>query len=604
MTRPENSRTDARAPHEIEAGLREKLRRNAIDAAHFFGLAALYEERGKRQQAAECLEIARRKDAVNPFAHKLHGKILFRRKMFNAAAAELRMARRYNPFDRETAEVLGRIEYERERYREALEATIDAFLLVEEDDRENGDRLKKRIRTLKTIQRITNADLTKLFRERRDKLQTDFDRLEWQREQFMRQELPEDAELRVGPAPAGGQLQLANRLRKLDLWSSLTDDQIFHLSRAARDEFHPKGTTIFTYGSTGADIYALEDGEIGIYRPTSYGTYPLGTLQPGSVFGEVNFISRAKRSGDAVAARDSHILRLEAAELELVIEQHPELGVRIYSMFWDGLAMKLRGANETLRSLFSEDTASENFLRLRSAEDGGENGEEGGGGNGGNPHTGASAISPAGASAGSASGASSGSTFDASIDVDSRKELLRQQGLSGDELATLAKFSTVRTFEDGEIIFREGDPGDEMHAILEGQVRISKGVGQGLETLALLDRGDFFGEMALLDGEPRSADARAEGDAGKNVKTVAFDDAVLREVLMMDPVAALDFMKLVCRLICERLREIDEKLTRWRILSGASSEDASSFVEGPTPRRRPGVSAAAGGPAAGKAGEP
>ena len=36
--------------------MREKVRRNAIDAAHFFGLAALYDERGKRQQAAECLE--------------------------------------------------------------------------------------------------------------------------------------------------------------------------------------------------------------------------------------------------------------------------------------------------------------------------------------------------------------------------------------------------------------------------------------------------------------------------------------------------------------------------------------------------------------------
>jgi len=81
---------DAQDRERIEKELRERLRRNAIDAAHFFGLAALYEERGKHEQAAECLEIALQKDVVNPFAHKLQGKILFRRKSYNAAATELR----------------------------------------------------------------------------------------------------------------------------------------------------------------------------------------------------------------------------------------------------------------------------------------------------------------------------------------------------------------------------------------------------------------------------------------------------------------------------------------------------------------------------------
>ena len=49
------TRTTAAAQHdhELEDSLREKSRRDAIDAAHFFGLAALYEERGKRAQAAE-----------------------------------------------------------------------------------------------------------------------------------------------------------------------------------------------------------------------------------------------------------------------------------------------------------------------------------------------------------------------------------------------------------------------------------------------------------------------------------------------------------------------------------------------------------------------
>lgn len=538
MVRKTASKNPQPAPHEIEQALREKLRRNAIDASHFFGLAALYEERGKRQQAAECLEIAFGKNVVNPYVHKLRGKIFFARQDFDEAAAELRLARRYNPFDQETSELHGRVEYERGRYREALEATIDAFLLVEETDRLNGDRLKKRIRGLKTIQRMSSQDLVRFFRERRDKLQTAFDRLDWQREQLMR-DVPDRSDTVTGSIPVGGHLRLANRLRSLEMWASLNDAQIFHLSRAAREEVHEESSKIFDYGSTGSDIYALEAGSIGIFRPTHYGTYHLGSLPGGSVFGEVNFVSHGQRSGDAVALERSRILRLDAQELELVIEQHPELGVLLYSIFWQDLAKKLRGANEQLRTFFSSEAASENFLKMRQAE---------------KKDTGTVAE----------------------VHSETKIELLREQGLSGSELNTLANFSDVKRFTAGAYLFHEGDRGHEMYAVLQGRILISKYIdGGGEEALAILGRGDFFGEMALIDGEPRSADAKAhKGDA----TVIAFDNTTLSKVMSKDPVAALDFMKLLCRLIANRLREIDEKVIGWRIMSGAQPEDVPPLV--------------------------
>ncbi len=267
-------------------------------------------------------------------------------------------------------------------------------------------------------------------------------------------------------------------------------------------------------------------------------------MEPGSVFGEVNFISHGRRSGDAVALESSHILRLDAEERELVIEQQPEVGVRLYSIFWQDLAKKLRGANEQLRTFFSGDAASENFLRMRQAEKNDE---------------------------GTA----------AEVRADAKMELLREQGLSGSELNTLANFSEVKRFPENAYLFHEGDPGAEMYAVLDGQIMISKYIEGGDEALAILSRGDFFGEMALIDGEPRSADAKAhEGHA----TVIAFDDDTLQEVMSMDPVAALDFMKLLCRLISKRLREIDEKVIGWRIMSGARPEDIGSLVEGPPPR--------------------
>ena len=89
--------------------------------------------------------------------------------------------------------------------------------------------------------------------------------------------------------------------------------------------------------------------------------------------------------------------------------------------------------------------------------------------------------------------------------------------------------------------------------------------GVGEEALAVLDRGDFFGEMALIDNEPRSADAKAhETDA----TVLSIDRATLNEILSMDPHASLQFLNLLCRMISRRLREINDKIVQWKYMSG------------------------------------
>jgi CRP-like cAMP-binding protein len=66
----------------------------------------------------------------------------------------------------------------------------------------------------------------------------------------------------------------------------------------------------------------------------------------------------------------------------------------------------------------------------------------------------------------------------------------------------------------GAVLFRTGDEGDAMYLVEQGKVRIYVQAKDGHEvTLTELQRGDFFGEMALLDGKPRSADARVTQDA-------------------------------------------------------------------------------------------
>jgi len=86
------------------------------------------------------------------------------------------------------------------------------------------------------------------------------------------------------------------------------------------------------------------------------------------------------------------------------------------------------------------------------------------------------------------------------------------RGLSGDQRQTLVARARVRTFSNGDTVFLMGSPGESMMAVLSGSVRISVPSSGGKEiVLAIMHPGDVFGEIALLDGKGRTADARAVG---------------------------------------------------------------------------------------------
>src|SRR6185503_20588802 len=68
-----------------------------------------------------------------------------------------------------------------------------------------------------------------------------------------------------------------------------------------------------------------------------------------------------------------------------------------------------------------------------------------------------------------------------------------------------AKFLTH--FDAGHVLFHEGDEGEDMYIIQSGKVAIKKRLKEGEAMLATLEKGDFFGEMAILERQPRSATA-------------------------------------------------------------------------------------------------
>lgn len=89
------------------------------------------------------------------------------------------------------------------------------------------------------------------------------------------------------------------------------------------------------------------------------------------------------------------------------------------------------------------------------------------------------------------------------------KSIALFKNLGGNELQSIAALLQARKFKKNELIFHENAPGDGFYMINSGSVRISKMVGDTEEEVASMGKGDFFGEIALIDDYPRSAAAIA-----------------------------------------------------------------------------------------------
>lgn len=99
-------------------------------------------------------------------------------------------------------------------------------------------------------------------------------------------------------------------------------------------------------------------------------------------------------------------------------------------------------------------------------------------------------------------------------------------------LADVGRRLRHRHFRRNEVIFHQGDPGDALHVITEGAVKILLPSPEGEEAIiATLKEGDFFGELALLDGQPRSATATAV----EPTETLSLPRDIFRELVEKHP---------------------------------------------------------------------
>lgn len=131
--------------------------------------------------------------------------------------------------------------------------------------------------------------------------------------------------------------------------------------------------------------------------------------------------------------------------------------------------------------------------------------------------------------------------------------------LSDLELGEIVKVLTLRSFSAGEVIFREGEPGDAIYVLYRGRVRVLKEVEPGkFQEIDLLERHSVFGEMAIIDGMRRSATTEAQTDVvAFRIAKAHFDQMIAR-----DSIAALKLSYHIARIISQRKRESLEQIAQ------------------------------------------
>lgn len=403
-------------------------------------------------------------------------------------------------------------------------------------------------------------------------------------------------------------------------FSALTEQDQERVSQRMHLEHHRGGETLFSKGNESNALYLVKSGWV---RLVSDAGAVLANQGPGSLVGETDLFLDRHRSVGAILTSDAELWVLGREDLLDLIAETPSVGLKLTLSFGSRLALfdrylvenRLktlsflsnlgRGALTAIaRRLDLIEKKKDEFIveagqppaalfiiesglvHLDSSEEGGDFSELGPGETFGELAvlTGKAHTRTAQAASDTVLWALSAVEFESlaqehpdirlALSKTIREPLLPQDqsraverlltmplfaGLSEDVLWAVAERLLLRHVPAGEMVFSEGKPGDAFYLIDSGQVEIVSDAREGRTVLARLGPDEFFGEMALLTGRPRSTGARTAIHSNLWVLYRAdFDDLVNRH-----PSISLALSKV----LSERLAEMDRRFTESHLRS-------------------------------------
>jgi CRP-like cAMP-binding protein len=239
---------------------------------------------------------------------------------------------------------------------------------------------------------------------------------------------------------------------------------------------YEKGEIIFREGDAGDTMYVIMSGEVEISRERKGERTVLARMKRGEFFGEMSLMDDMPRSATVTALHRTRLLPMTRRSLFERAEEDPAVLVRMLGALStrilkaNPLIQSLVKSDETLGRAWAEGRAEPSFVETR------------------DDLRGASRTDPA----------VNRIESDAPAEAPGSEDLLFPY-----DPASLLRFAPGRT------IFREGDEAEELYFIVEGRVEITLDRDGEARRVALLHPFDFFGEMALITGKPRSANAVA-----------------------------------------------------------------------------------------------
>jgi CRP/FNR family transcriptional regulator, cyclic AMP receptor protein len=139
------------------------------------------------------------------------------------------------------------------------------------------------------------------------------------------------------------------------------------------------------------------------------------------------------------------------------------------------------------------------------------------------------------------------------------------EDLTDEELSKVSRILVTENHPEGTFLFHEGDKGDKFYVIIKGAVRVSQVIsGAGEEALTILSKGDYFGEMALIDESPRSADVIVH----ENSEFLVISKKDFDELLFFDKEIAYKMLWAFVRTLSRRLRDTNDKIKAFLHMAG------------------------------------
>ena len=324
---------------------------------------------------------------------------------------------------------------------------------------------------------------------------------------------------------------IAKKLRHCEILAPFDDALLAQLASCGTVERHQPNDEIFAQGGAAEALYVLIKGAVRLQRDTQLGPYVLGTTNRGDLFGERLLLESAQRNLGAIAETRVELVALDLERLRAISESNPAFEMALLWTVWKGLSLKLRASNQKLSEFFTSERGP------RDTEE------------------------PLDETPPQRSGFR--------IDMAAKRDLFDEQKLTPMEINFLASLSREESYGPNQLIFREGEPGEDMYVVLDGSVLISKFIpGGGDEGLAFLGRGEYFGEMAVMDRLPRSASARAHTSGAV---VLAIGRSVAEGILDIQKPSSTRLLRLLCAMASQRLLESDDKLVGWFLLSAGHS---------------------------------